>query len=462
MIFQPEQLATNSLRRFPRGAEICQVLAAAINSADAAASIKKIVTLSGNLLIVDHNTYDLEVYKRIFVLAAGKAAVPMATAVSEILGDLISSGVVITKHGYIDPKLSILQPQIIVFEAGHPVPDRRSLKASSKLVSSIRNLDQDDLVICLFSGGGSSLMLQPATGLSLKDIQDTISLLLTCGATIDEINTIRKHLDELKGGKLAKLLFPATVITLLLSDVIGDQLDVIASGPTVADNSTFEDGLAVLKQYNLISQAPQAVFTHLSNGIARNIPETIKPGDPVLDKVQYVLVGSNTQSALAALQAAEALGFTSSLLSSPIHGEAAQVGLELAETAKSLWVSHAAGSPPACIINGGETTVTVKGTGLGGRNQELALGAVHSLAGIDQIMLISLATDGGDGPTDAAGAVVTNQTYSIGLAKNLYPLDFLERNDAYHYFEPLGDLIKTGPTLTNVNDLVFIFRVQPG
>ncbi len=459
MIIQPEQFTTHSLRGFPRSDDICQLLATAINSADAAAAIKKVVSLSGNLLIVDQNTYDLAVYKRIFVLAAGKAAVPMAAAVSEILRNLITSGVVITKDGYVDPKLSIIKPQIKIFEAGHPVPDQRSLDASSKLISSIHNLVHDDLVICLFSGGGSSLLLKPAAGLSLKDIQDTISLLLTCGATIDEINTIRKHLDELKGGKLAKLLFPATVVTLLLSDVIGDHLDVIASGPTVADKSTFEQALAVLNQYKLIDQAPPAVLAHLSNGIARKIPETIKPGDPVLAKVQSVLVGSNIQSARVALHAAEDLGFKASLLKSPIHGEASRVGLELAESAKSLLISLAAGSLPACIIAGGETTVTVKGTGLGGRNQELALGAVNSLAGIDQIMLISLATDGGDGPTDAAGAVVTNQTYSLGLAKNLNPLDFLERNDAYHYFEPLGDLIKTGPTLTNVNDLVFIFRV---
>jgi len=244
--------------------------------------------------------------------------------------------------------------------------------------------------------------------------------------------------------------------------VIGDQLDVIASGPTVADNSTFEHALEVLQKYHLLAQASPAVLTHLSNGIARKIPQTIMPGDPVLANVQSTLVGSNTQSASVALHAAQALGFKASLLTSPIHGEASHMGFELAETAKSLFVSLAVGSQPACIIAGGETTVTIKGTGLGGRNQELALGAVISLSGIDQIMLVSLATDGGDGPTDAAGAVVTNQTYSIGLAKNLNPLDFLERNDAYHYFEPLGDLIKTGPTLTNVNDLVFIFRVSPG
>ena len=196
-------------------------------------------------------------------MRAGKAAVPMAAAICEILGDLITSGVVITKDGYVDPKLSILKPQIKVFEAGHPVPDQRSLDASSKLISSIRNLAQDDLVICLFSGGGSSLLLKPAAGLSLKDIQDTISLLLTCGATIDEINTIRKHLDELKGGKLAKLLFPATVVTLLLSDVIGDQLDVIASGPTVADNSTFERCLSSFESISVIRSGSTGGFSSL-------------------------------------------------------------------------------------------------------------------------------------------------------------------------------------------------------
>jgi hydroxypyruvate reductase len=300
--------------------------------------------------------------------------------------------------------------------------------------------------------------MKPASGLSVKNIQDTTTILLRCGATINEINTIRKHLDELKGGGLAKFLFPATVISLLLSDVVGDHPDVIASGPTVADPTTYMDAWALLNKYQISDKIPPQVLSHFSDGMAGKIPETLIPGDLILDKVQNFLVGSNTQTALAAIQAAKAVGYTATLLSTKIEGEASQVGQTIAENAKSSLASPEYVDRPACLIAGGETTVTIKGNGKGGRNQELALGAVKSLSGIDRIILISLATDGGDGPTDAAGAVATNRTYILGLAKGLNPTDYLERNDSYHYFEPLGDLIKTGPTLTNVNDLVFIFN----
>ena len=459
MIFPPEQFATDSLRRLPMGNAICQVLAAALNSADAGAAIKRNVSLSTNQLDISGTSYHLDLYHRIFVIGAGKAAVPMATAIYEILGNRITAGLVITKDGYVDPNGSQSDNQIKIIQAGHPIPDLRNLDASSQLISTVNNLAADDLVLCLFSGGGSALLLKPAPGISLKDIQDTISLLLNCGATIDEINSIRKHLDDIKGGKLARLLYPASVIALVMSDVIGDRFDVIASGPTVADLSTYQDALEVLKKYQLSDLVPSPVVAHLVNGSMGKIPETIKPGDPALEKVQNVLIANNHQAAMAALRAAQDSGFSASLLASPIQGEASQVGLELAKTAISLPASAASANQPTCLIAGGETTVTIKGTGLGGRNQELALGAVKRLSGKDQIILISLATDGGDGPTDAAGAVVTNQTYSIGMAKGLNPSEFLENNDSYHYFEPLGDLIKTGPTLTNVNDLVFLFRL---
>lgn len=300
-------------------------------------------------------------------------------------------------------------------------------------------------------------MIMPPQGISLKNIQDTTASLLKCGATIYEINTIRKHLDDLKGGGLAKLLFPASVITFVLSDVVGDSLDMIASGPTVADPTTYEDAWAILNKYQILDQIPSEIRSHISLGMAKIIPETLKPADPILDKVKNIMVGNNTQTALAAIQAAKTIGFNTKLLTTSLHGEASQMGQSLSESALTLLTSPTHMLRPACLIAGGETTVTIKGSGKGGRNQELALGAVKSLSGGDQIILISLATDGGDGPTDAAGAVASNQTYSLGSAMGLYPLDYLDRNDSYHYFEPLGDLIKTGPTLTNVNDLVFIF-----
>ncbi len=419
MIFQPEQFVTHSLSRFPRANDICQILAAALNSADAGVAVKRAVSLTDNQLKVAVITYDLSLYHRIFVFGAGKAVVPMASAVVELLGNLITAGLVITKDGYIDPNPPGLDPRIKIIEAGHPLPDERNLDASSQLISMLHHLSYQDLVICLFSGGGSSLLLKPVQGISLKDIQDTIALLLTCAATIDEINVIRKHLDDLKGGRLASLLFPATVVSLVLSDVVGDRFDVIASGPTVADLSTYQEAWGVLDKYQILGQVPPAVISHLSDGIAGKIPETIKPGDPVLTKVQNVLVGNNYQASMAALRAAKGLGFRTRLLSSSLHGEASQVGLELAETAKSIFTSSVFTNQPVCLIAGGETTVTIKGSGMGGRNQELALGAVSSLSGTDPILLITLATDGGDGPTDAAGAVVTHQTYSMGMAKGL-------------------------------------------
>lgn len=457
MLIQPEQFATNSLRRSSMGNDICQVLAAAIDSADAGVAIKNKVSLEANHIIIANTSYDLTEYKRVFVIGAGKAAVPMVFAIYKILGKRITAGIVITKDGYISKDNPSLETPLNIIEASHPVPNHRNLDASSQVYSLIRNLTSDDLVICLLSGGGSALMIRPSQGISLENIQDTTSILLTCGATINELNTIRKHLDELKGGGLAKILFPASVISLLLSDVVGDSLDMIASGPTVADTTTYKDAWAILSKYQILDQIPSPIRSHIMDGIAGIIPETLKPGDPILDKVQNFIAGNNKQTALAAIQAAKTMGFNTKLLTTSLHGEASHMGQSLSESAKSLLISPTRIPQPACLLASGETTVTIKGTGKGGRNQELALGAVKSLSGVDQILLVSLATDGGDGPTDAAGAVVSDQTYSLGSAIGLSPIEYLERNDSYHYFEPLGDLIKTGPTLTNVNDLVFIF-----
>ena len=457
MIFQPEQFETSSLVSFPHGKEICQILASALNSADAGVGIRNKVSLDISNLMIGDTIHDLTKYKRVYIIAAGKAAVPMSAAMSEILGNHLTYGVVITKDGYVDTNKSVFENCLTIIEACHPIPDRRNLEASTQVISLSKNLDRDDLVICLLSGGGSSLLMKPSPGLSLNDIQDTTSLLLICGASIYEINTIRKHLDIFKGGGLGKLLFPATVISLLLSDVVGDSLDMIASGPTVSDSTTYQDAWDVLDKHYILSQVPPQVLTHLADGKAGRVPETKNPGDPALAKIQNVMVGSNEQAASAAVQAANNLGFSASLLSTTLQGEASQVGQAIAEKAKGLLSSPVNTDQTTCLIAGGETIVTIKGAGKGGRNQELSLGAVKSLSGANPISLISLATDGGDGPTDAAGAVVTNHTYSLGLSKGMNPAEYLEQNDSYHYFEPLGDLIKTGPTLTNVNDLVFIF-----
>jgi hydroxypyruvate reductase len=457
MIIPPEKFVTRSLLSFPMGNNICRVLSAAIHSADAGQCIRNMVSLKGSKLKICNLTFNLTEYQRIFVIGAGKAVVPMAEAMVNILGNHKTSGLVVTKDGYSYTNAVLSKSHIEVIQGGHPVPDQRNLAASSRLVALGKDLSLHDLVICLISGGGSALMLKPSVGLSLNDIQETTSLLLSSGASIDELNTVRKHLDDLKAGGLAKMLFPASVISLILSDVIGDSLDMVASGPTVADPTTYSDAQAVLNKYQILDRVPARIRDHLTGGIEKVIPETVKPGDPVLNQVHNILVGNNTQTALAAVQAAIRLGFNARLLPNPIQGEASEVGSTIVECVKPLLSSHASIEHPACFIAGGETTVTVKGTGKGGRNQELTLGAVKGLFGDNQMILVSLATDGGDGPTDAAGAVATNQTWSHGLVKGLDSTDYLQRNDSYSYFDQLDDLIKIGPTFTNVNDLLFIF-----
>ncbi|MGE5123866.1 MAG: glycerate kinase type-2 family protein, partial [Acidobacteriaceae bacterium] len=294
-------------------------------------------------------------------------------------------------------------------------------------------------------------------GISLKDIQSLTSILLKCGTSITEINTIRKHIDDFKGGGIARILAPARVITLILSDVLGDSIDMIASGPTAADPSTFRDAWEILQKYQISDQVPNHIRSHLINGVEGKIAETLKPGYSSLEHVTNIIVGNNRDAITAADETARRLGLTTRIMTTSMHGEAALVGQALAEEAIATLKGQKNIPCPACQIAGGETTVTVRGNGMGGRNQELALGAVKSLASANQIVFVSLATDGGDGITDAAGAVSTNETYTYGLSMGLEPLDYLQRNDSYHYFERIGDLIKTGPTMTNVNDLVLIF-----
>ncbi len=459
MSLQPEQFASSSLRRSPRGDDICQILAGAINSADAGQAVEEAVAVQDNQLMVAARPYDLAEYERIFIIGAGKAASPMLAALHTILKDKITRAYAITKQGYLDPAYPLDDPKITIVEASHPVPGRYNLKASARLASLVSGLTRRDLVICLFSGGGSALLVKPAGGLTLKSLQQTTQLLLSCGADVGEINTVRKHLDDLKGGGLARLLYPATVISLIISDVVGDQMDRIASGPTVADPTTYQDASAVLEKYQLMSKIPLIIRDYLQAGVQGKHPETVKDDDPALDRVTNTIIANNAQAVFSAAHTAKELGFHTQVLTTSLQGEAAQVGRSLAETIKLQVSSMPRASLPACFIAGGETTVTLRGKGLGGRNQELALGAVDALDGIEPLILVSLATDGGDGPTDAAGAVATHQTKAFGFSLGLYPPDFLANNDAYHYFQPLGDLLKTGPTMTNVNDLVLIFAL---
>jgi len=459
MIIKPEQISTYSLNRSSRGGDICKVLAAALNGADAGAAIKKHVSLDADNLIIDRNTFDLSKFSRIFIIGAGKASVPMVNAICELLNEKISTGLIITKDGHLDPERYKICTQIKLREAAHPIPDQRNVDAANKLSSLTSKLKSDDLVIFLLSGGGSSLLMKPSPGLTLQDIQATTALLLGCGAPINEINTIRKHIDVYKGGGLAKHLAPAFVISLILSDVVGDNLEVIASGPTVADPSTFSDAWEILEKYEILDQVSPRVRARFSAGIRGEVQETIKPNNSILSRVSNIIVGNNTDAVNSAFNAAKNLGFDTRLLTAILHGEASQMGIDLFEEAKALLFTPTLFKRSVCMIAGGETTVTLKGKGKGGRNQELALGAVKSLSGSEQWILASMATDGGDGPTDAAGAVITNETFARALSMGHDPQDYLRRNDSYQFFASLNDLIFTGPTLTNVNDLVFIFKL---
>jgi len=437
------------------GESIRRVLSAALQAVDPQAAVMRSLRREANRLVIGGQAYDLNTFHRVLVVGAGKAGAPMAQAVANLLGDRLSGGLVIVKDGYTGGLQAV--GSIELAEASHPLPDERGVAATQRLVELLRDARAGDLVVCVISGGGSALMVAPAPGISLADLQTLTSALLACGATIDEINALRKHLDVVKGGGLARLAAPASLLTLILSDVVGDALDVIASGPTVPDHSTFAQAWQSLERYALSGQVPATVTGHLQRGLRGELPETPKTGDPVFASVQNVIIGNNLQAAQAALAQARQAGFNTLLLTSHLQGEARQAGQFLAAIARQVAASGEPVGRPACIIAGGETTVTLRGKGKGGRNQELALGAVKGLAGLQDIVLVSLATDGGDGPTDAAGAVVTGQTLERARQAGLDPDPFLANNDSYRFFAALGELLRPGPTQTNVNDLAVIF-----
>ncbi len=432
-------------------AQALEVMAAALKAADPAEAVRRHVRRDVDLLRVEGEVYDLRRYRRIFVIGAGKASAPMAEALEEVLGERLTGGVLNVKDGYTRPLR-----RIRVQEAGHPVPDARGLAGTRAILALLQDAGPDDLVIAVISGGGSALLVAPAEGVTLEDLQRLTDLLLRSGATIGEMNAVRKHLSLVKGGQLARAAAPAALVALILSDVVGSPLDVIASGPTAPDESSFAEAWAVLERYRLVDEAPPAVVEHLRRGLRGEVPETPKPGDPVLARVTNVIVGSNRLAALAALARAEELGMHTLLLSTFVEGEAREVGRVLAAVAREV-AQHDQPLPrPACIVAGGETTVTVRGSGLGGRNQEVALGAALSLPGLERVLVASLATDGSDGPTDAAGAVADGTTLARAAALGLDAHASLVANDSYHFFQALGDLLITGPTNTNVNDLMVV------
>ena len=427
------------------------ILEAALEAVNPLRAVKCALQLRGDILHIGPARYDLAAYEHIYVLGAGKASAAMAQALEDVLGERITAGWINVKEGYTAPTRSIT-----IHEAGHPVPDMRSVAGSQEIAAFARAAGPQDLVFCLISGGGSALMTLPVHGITLADIGTLTEALLRCGATINEINTVRKHLSQLKGGRLSQLSQPAQIVSLILSDVIGSPLDVIASGPTSPDSTTFAQAIEVLRRHQLLEHVPSTIVQHLKRGMEGLVPETPKAGDSVFESTQNVIIASNEHAAQAALDKAHELGMNGLLLSTYVEGEAREVGKVFGAIARQVAISGHPIARPACIVAGGETTVTVCGSGLGGRSQELALATAPSIAGLHDVAVIGLGTDGTDGPTDAAGAVVTGQTVQRAMEKQQSILGALLDNDAYHLFEALGDLIITGPTNTNVNDLMFV------
>ena len=443
------QRTSKSLQRMRQHAD--DIFKAALKAVDPMEAIHRYVKLEQDKLYVGERAFKLSEYDRILVVGAGKAGAPMAKALEDLLGNRIKNGLIVTKEGHGLP----LQ-RIRIQEASHPVPDARGIRGAEDILELVSDAVETDIVLCVISGGGSALLVAPAEGITLEDKQEVTRLLLACGADIHEINTVRKHLSRVKGGGLARVAHPATMVSLILSDVIGDDLNVIASGPTVPDPSTFLDTEAVLKKYDILDRVPSSVYDRIQSGVRGQVEDTVKPGAALFQRCFFELIGTNIQALTAASRAAEGLGYRSLILSSTVEGEACEVVKIHTAIAKEICSSGNPISTPACILSGGETTVTLKGDGKGGRNQEFALAASLELVGTENIVVLSGGTDGTDGPTDAAGAVADGTTVRRAHAKGLDPLDYLKRNDSYHFFQALDDLIITGPTRTNVMDVYMV------
>ena len=424
-------MTTRTLRRDTK-----TIFGAALAAADPAGAVTRYLT-----------RLKFDAFRNIYVIGAGKAGASMAQATERVLGRRITAGLINVKDGHV-AKLR----RIELNQCGHPVPDERGVAGSTRIAEIAAAATRDDLVICLVSGGASALMPLPAEGITLEEKQATTRLLLACGANIHEINAVRKHISRIKGGQLARVAAPARVESLLLSDVIGDNLDVIGSGPTAPDASTFATVCAILDRYEIRQRVPVSVRDRIERGARGEIAETPKPSDPIFGRVRNTVVGGNRLALDAAAGAARRLGYRTLILSSTIEGETREIARMHGAIAREIASSGRPLRPPACIITGGETTVTIKGGGLGGRNQEFVLAAALEIAGLDRVVVFSAGTDGSDGPTDAAGAIADGQTLSRKPDARAY----LEQNDSYHYFEALGDLVMTGPTNTNVMDVRLI------
>ncbi|HML02719.1 MAG TPA: glycerate kinase [Candidatus Bathyarchaeia archaeon] len=432
-------------------AVVLKSLEAAVNAVEPQKIIESRLSFQNKVLKVNGHSFDFKKIKKAYVVGGGKAGGSMAEALERLLGNRITEGIVNVPRGD-EHSTKIIE----LHESSHPFPDESGVEGTRRMLAIADQAEEGDLVVCLISGGGSSLMPLPRGEISLQDKRKVTEALLKAGATINEINTVRKHISEFKGGWLAKRAYPATILNLVLSDVLGDPLDFIASGPTVPDSTTFRNAIMVLERYGLWDGVPASVRKVLNDGKNGAIPETPKASDEAFTKVYNVIIGNCRTASRAALESLKSNGLTSLLLTSLLEGEARSVGVMLSSIAREIVVSGNPVQKPSGIVAGGETTVSVVGRGRGGRNQEIALSAVEKLNALDGAVVASLSTDGIDGPTDAAGAIVDGKTLMRARKADLSAEKFLADNDSYNYFSKLGDLLFTGPTGTNVNDVSVI------
>ncbi|MGC8849103.1 MAG: glycerate kinase type-2 family protein [Candidatus Bathyarchaeia archaeon] len=432
-------------------------LSHALRASNPSALLAGRVKLKGDVLEVDGLRFRLSRYEHVYIVGAGKASGRMAEFMESLLGEHLTGGVVNILRGTSN---RFKVRRILLNEAGHPTPDEGGLSGALKIASMVDSAGEGDLVICLLSGGGSSMLPLPRGEVSIGDKAEIARKLMLAGADISELNTVRKHLSHIKGGWLAKRAYPAEVLSLILSDVVGDPLDVIASGPTAPDESSFTDAFKVLQKYGLWDSAPHAVRNLISKGLNGLEVETPKPGDPCFKKVHNLIVGCNRSICSSLTDFYRNRSINVMHLTSFMEGEAREAGLFYAALLREVAESDRPIPRPCVLILGGETTVTVKGDGRGGRNQEAMLSASIKLRGIDGVACLSFGTDGLDGPTDAAGAIVDGFTYGRALEKGLKPEEYLTRNDSYRFFRKLEDLVITGPTGTNVNDITLLVAVR--
>jgi glycerate 2-kinase len=426
------------------------LLRAGLAAADQRQAVRRIFTRTKTGIKVAGRRYNLRETGKIVAVGAGKAAASMAVALEQLLGTRLAGGLIAVKRGYALPTR-----RIRVVTAGHPVPDRAGQRAAARILALVRRLTRDDLLIVLLSGGASSLLPLPAPGLTLADKQRTSQLLLKSGATIQEINVVRKHLSAIKGGRLAAATH-ACVVTLVLSDVIGDDLGTIGSGPTAPDPTTYADACTILRRFRIWNRAPVRVRRHLLKGRRGGLDETPKPGAPLFRRVRHHVLGNNRAIVKAVRREARRAGLRPHVLPQAMTGDVRNAAASFGRLAQTIVASGEPVRPPACLVAGGELTVTVRGPGRGGRAQEFALAAAMDIAGLPNVWIVGVGTDGTDGPTDAAGAVVDGGTLARAKKSGLDVASFLRRNDAYAFFKQAGGHIVTGPTGTNVNDLYML------